>query len=405
MSKKLYLLALLSTLGLLGGCGGSSTSNTSNANPTQPTVTPALYTETNATTGNSVLAYSRGSDGTLTTIGSVPTGANGAGLPTYSGALPFPVGGATGAVRLSPDGTRLYAVDAGSADVAAFNVAADGSLTLIGRYPTGGTSPASITIDSTGTYLYVLNTGSVSSGVNTPGGITGFTIGTDGSLTPLSGSTQPLSANAYVDPSEVAFSPDGTYLAATEKATSLIDIYPVTAGVAGAPVSVASSGSIPFGFAFTPTGTMVVSNVESLTDVTASTVSSYSATSAGVVTPISNRVPDDQGGSCWVALTTDGAYAYVVNTLTGAISGYSIGTTGTLTLLTAGGATASQANTTGPIDDVVTPDNAYLYVIDSNAGASPGTIAGFSIAANRSLTSVSTGVTGLLPGSLGLAVR
>lgn len=69
------------------------------------------------------------------------------------------------------------------------------------------------------------------------------------------------------------------------------------------------------------------------------------------------------------------------------------------------GATASQANTTGPIDDVVTPDNAHLYVIDSNAGASPGTIAGFSIAANRSLTSVTTGVTGLLPGPIGLVVR
>lgn len=394
---------MLSTLGLVfAGCGSSSTPPPTTT--TSATIAPALYTETNATTGNSVLAYSRASSGALTSIGSFQTGANGVGLPTAPGALPFPIGGATGAVMLRPKGANLYAVDAGSDDVAAFTVSSTGALTLIARYPTGGTSPGSIAIDATGTYLYVLNTGSVPDANNTAGGITGFTIGSGGALTALAGSSQILSAATYVDPSEVGFSPDGTYLVVTEKATNLIDIYPVTAGVAGPPVSLASTGLIPFGFEFSSIGTLFVSNAESTTSLTAGTVTSYSAKAGGPLTVISGRVGDLQAAPCWIALTSAGTFAYMTNTISGSISGYAIGSTGTLTLLTSGGVTAAQPNTTGPIDLVVSPGN-FLYVLDSNAGASPGTIAGFSIAADGSLTSVPTNVSGLPQGTIGLAAQ
>jgi len=295
---------------------------------------------------------------------------------------------------VSPSGAFLYAVDAGTNDVAAFSIGASGQLTLVGRYPTNGPSPVSITIDSSGRYLYVLNTGSLPSGSNAPGGIAGFAIGAGGALTPIAGSSQALSnAQQYVDPSEIAFSRNGTYLVATEKATSLIDIFPVAGGVAGPAVSTASTGNIPFGFGITPSGTIIVSNAESTTSVTASTLSSYNATAAGALTVISGRVPDDQGAACWVALTSSGNFAYVANTISGSISAYAVNG-GALTLLTPGGVTAAQANTTGPIDAVVSPGNASLYVLDSMAGKAPGSIAGFQIAADGSLSPVSTGVTG-----------
>jgi 6-phosphogluconolactonase (cycloisomerase 2 family) len=365
-----------------------------------------VYTENNDTTANAVLAYSRASDGSLKVIGTYPTGGTGVGLPTYTGALPFPIGGATSAVRLSPNGNVLYAVDAGSADLAAFSVASNGSLKLIGRYPTGGTSPSSIALNSTGTYLYVMNSGSVSNGKNVVGGITGFSVGATGALSALAGSSQPLSSKVnYVDSSEIAFSPDGTYLVVTEKLTSLIDIYPVTGGVAGAPVPMASAGAIPFGFSFTSSGSLIVANVESLSTPNASTVTSYTVGATGKLTPISSQVPDDQTATCWISLAPDGQYAYTTNTLAGTISGYTVGATGTLTLLTSGGVTASPGSTTGPIDDIVTPDGSYLYVLDSYAGASPGAIAAFSIGTGGSLTSVSTGISGLEPGAIGLAVR
>jgi len=336
-------------------------------------------------------------------LGVVSTGGTGVGLP--SSGLPFPIGGATGAVAVSPNGLNLYAVDAGSDDVAAYSLSSNGTLTLLGRYPTNGTSPASITIDPQDRYLYVLNSGSLPSGDNAPGNISGFTIASNGALSTLPGSTQPLSSSsAYVDPAEVRFSRDGSYLVATEKATALIDIFPVNAGVAGSPVSRPSTGKIPFGFAFTPSGTLVVTNAESASDPTAATVSSYASSAEGSLNVISGQVPDDQGAACWVALTSNGGYAYVTNTVSGSISGYTI-SNGALTLLTPGGVTAARPSTTGPIDDAITPDDQYLYVLDSMAGKAPGTIAGFAIAANGSLTSVSTGVGGLQPGSIGLAVR
>ncbi len=404
--KQVFTISLLSTFGLAAGCG-SGNSTTSSASTTA-SVTPALYVETNSLSGNAVLAYSRNTDGSLTTIGTYPTSGNGEGLPTAPGALPFPIGGATGSVRLSPNGSYLYAVDAGSNDVAAFTVAANGSLSLIGTYPTGGTAPSSISINATGTYLYVMNSGSVPNANNTPGSITGFTVGGSGSLTAISGSTQPLSANAYVDPAEVAFSPDGSYLAVTEKqpgATGTIDIYPVTGGTAGAPVSQPSSGNIPFGFSFTPAGALVVANAESVSTPNAATLSSYTATAAGALTVISSRIPDLQSAACWVALTSTGNYAYTTNTISGSISGYSVSSTGTLALLTTNGITAPQAATTGPIDLAVAPGDSFLYVLNSNAGATPGTIAGFSIGTGGALTAITTNVSGLLPGSVGMAIR
>ena len=416
--NKLYAFALLSVLAVLAGCNNSGSSSVTSPAPTppaptSPAATSALYTETNANTGNEVLAYSRASNGSLTSIGSYSTGGVGTGLPTYQGALPFPIGGATGAVTLNPAGTFLYAVDAGTNDVAAFSVATEGTLTFIGNYPTGGTSPGSIAIDSTGTYLYVLNTGTLpSAAAGDAGGITGFTIGTSGALTAIPGSTQPLSTASYVDPSEVAFSPNGSYLMVTEKLSGTvpgtIDIYPVTTGVAGAPVSTASTGAIPFGFRFTPSGTAVVSNVVAIADTNLGTATSYTATAQGVLTVVSGSVADNQSAPCWIALNPAGTVAYTTNTLSGSVSAYSISSTGALTLVPpASGASsaATIAASAGPIDDIVTPDDAYLYVIQSNAGASPGQIVGFSISSTGALTSVTTGVTGLPEGSLGLAVR
>jgi DNA-binding beta-propeller fold protein YncE len=184
--EQLCVVTSLPLLGIFAGCGSRG------SNSTKTALTPAVYTETNAVGGNSVVAYAHASDGSLSGIGTASTGGIGVGLPTYTGALPFPIGGATGAVTLSPDGKYLYAVDAGNADRAVFAVAESGKLTLIGRYPTGGTLPARITINSAGKYLYVLNTGSVSSGKNVAGGITGFMLGSDGSLSAIAGSSQLL---------------------------------------------------------------------------------------------------------------------------------------------------------------------------------------------------------------------
>lgn len=60
-------------------------------------------------------------------------------------------------LHLTPDGRWLYASNRGHDSIAAFRVAADGSLALIGHTPCGGRTPRQFQIDPSGRYLFVGN--------------------------------------------------------------------------------------------------------------------------------------------------------------------------------------------------------------------------------------------------------
>jgi len=88
-----------------------------------------VYTETNASGGNTVVAYTRAGDGSLTVIGSFASGGLGSG-----GGL-----GSQGAVTLAGDGRWLLAVNAGSNDISTFRVRGDGGLVRTDRTDAAGT--------------------------------------------------------------------------------------------------------------------------------------------------------------------------------------------------------------------------------------------------------------------------
>lgn len=338
----------------------------------QPGVVFAL---TNSAAGNAVAIYSRAADGALTAAGSVSTG----GLGTGGGL------GSQGALALSDDGSRLYAVNAGSNSVSAFSVAS-GTLTLLGAVPSGGVLPVSVT--AYGNLVYVVNAGV--SGVSA-GSISGFTAGPSGALTPLAGSTRPLSA-ANVGPAQIGFSPDGSTLVVTEKATNTVDTYAVGAnGLAAGPVAHASSGATPFGFAFDKRGTLIVSEAFG---GAASALSSYGL--AGGFTTLSPSVAaTGQKAACWVVTTKNGRYAYTTNTASGTVSAYAIGQDGSLALLRA------VAGTTGgaPTDAALSVNSHFLYVLN----AATHRIDVFRAEADGSLTSLPTaGVAGLPTGATGV---
>src|SRR5262245_57767217 len=77
-----------------------------------------VFTMSNASAGNAVLAFSRAADGSLRALGSFTTGGNGtnAGL------------GNQGGLALDEEGRTLVVVNAGSNDITAFRVDEDGSL-------------------------------------------------------------------------------------------------------------------------------------------------------------------------------------------------------------------------------------------------------------------------------------
>jgi 6-phosphogluconolactonase (cycloisomerase 2 family) len=105
--------------------------------------TSAVYVESNRADHNSILAF-RNSGGTLSFMGEFPT--NGKGVFDLSLKLgPFD---SDQNVLTNAEGTVLYAVNSGSDTVAAFRIAANGSLSAIAGspFPSGGSNPVSIGI-------------------------------------------------------------------------------------------------------------------------------------------------------------------------------------------------------------------------------------------------------------------
>ena len=300
----------------------------------------AVYTLSNSTAGNEVLMFTRNARGYLSPAGSFSTG----GLGTGGGL------GSQGAVILSNG--FLFAVNAGSDEVAVFRVGS-GGLTLADNVSSGGTMPVSLTVHNN--LLYVLNAGG-------DGNITGFSVSRSGELSPIPGSTQPLSG-AGVGPAQIEFNPWGNVLVVTEKGTNSINTYAVgPGGAAGPPNTQTSTGDTPFGFEFDRLGHLIVSDAFG-GGAGLGAMSSYNV-SAGGINLISGPVTNGQSAPCWVVVTKNGKFTYTSNTATNNISGYTIGHNGGLTLFNDGGNTASTG--AGPIDMAVSNDSQYLYSL--NAG-------------------------------------
>jgi 6-phosphogluconolactonase (cycloisomerase 2 family) len=335
----------------------------------------AVYSLTNDPAGNAVKVFDRSADGSLSPAGEFATGGTGSGTGL----------GNQGALVL--DGRRLFAVNAGSDSISSFRVSRYG-LELIDTDPSGGDQPISLTVHDG--LLYVLNAGGA-------GDITGHTISRQGALSPLVGSTRPLSG-AGTGPAQVSFDPRGETLVVTEKNTNLIDTYVVDAntGLASGPSSQASVGTTPFGFAFDRRGHLIVSEAfGGAPDQSA--VSSY-AVENGLIDAISPSVGTTETAACWIVVTENGRFAYTTNTGSGSISGYRVRHDGALALLDADG----QTGLTGPspTDMATTGNSRFLYSLNSG----DGTISAFRVNRDGGLAPIG-GASGLPSAATGLAAR
>ena len=310
---------------------------------------------------NEVWMYSRGSDGQLALVGAFPTQGTGARYKVSS----------QGSIALGSNHAFLYVVNALSNDVTAFQVQPTG-LTFVGKVPSGGTFPNSFAIF--GNLLYVLNS------KGTAANITAFTIQSNGSLVALANSTRLLSS-ARPESAQVGFTLDGTTLVVTEKDTNSIDTFLVGAdGLATGPTSQPSAGGGPFGFAFDGLGHLVISETAN------SSASSYTV-SGGLLHVVSGRVKDFGKAACWAAATSGTSlpqFAYVSNTVSDTVSGYSIASNGSLSLVNPDGRSAILPTGAFPLELTVSSDNKYLYVLEANL---PG-VAGFQIQADGTLIQI-----------------
>ncbi len=289
----------------------------------------ALFTLDNATAGNHVLAYRRAADGSLTFLGQFATGGSGTGMGL----------GSQGALIRSSSGRWLFACNAGSDEISVLRVTSFG-LKLTDKIGSGGRNPISLAMHKN--VIYVLNAGGT---VGDADNVTGFLF-SNGHLTPIPGSTRPLSA-ANTNPAEINFLPDGNVLAVTEKATNEIDTYTVDEdGLIENHQEFKSVGQTPFGFAFRRE-TMIVSEAFGGA-MDASAVSSYELADDGNLAVVSPSVDTTETAACWIVITRNSRFAYASNTGSGTISGYRIACDGALGLLDPDGVTGTTGS--NPID-------------------------------------------------------
>jgi 6-phosphogluconolactonase len=370
----LMAASMLGTVLVLSPLASASAANNSS-------VAGHVYVLNNPAGPDSISAFDRTANGTLTFASTTVIGGQGSG----SGL------GSQGSLILSPDRNWLFAVDAGSNQISVVAVDFRGNLTPVSVSSSGGVHPVSLTYSDN--RLYVVNAGDSSNA----GNVTGFRVRTNGTLQPIAGSTQPLSA-ANPGPAQIQANLNGDTLIVTEKATNEIDSYHIRSnGSLSAPTFTPSTGNTPFGFAFNPArpSQFIVSDAFGGA-ANAGAMTSYRLDNGNVKLE-DGPVADNQSAPCWVVITRNGRFAYTSNTGSGSVSGYHVGQNGTLTLLPSTGSTGAGSS---PTEMALTGNSRFLYVLDPGTA----TLSAFLVQSDGSLAAVGLGSITLSSSITGMAV-
>jgi 6-phosphogluconolactonase len=387
MAKAVFVYAVMTMCILLSGCdsdgGGGHHRKT------------FVFVMSNSAAGNEILAFEDDA-GTLVFQANYATGGTGTGTTEVSTATPQdgidPLA-SQGSLRVSRDRKWLFAVNAGSDDVTSFRID-NGALTMIDVEPSGGLQPNSL--DNFANVIYVSNVGDPSNGFMSS--IAGFFVASDGTLSAIPGATYSLSTPT-AQPSSVAFSVDGVWLAISELTTNNLSLFPVNMdGTLGSPVTTPSNGPGPFGSTFLSSGSLLVTEAAPMAS---GALSSYTVNGAGNLTAVSGTVQTSQMATCWVAVTPNERFAFTSNTASGTLSSYQLVVVNQLMLMQAVASTLEGAGS-GPIDSGISRNGKRLYVLDGAIGA----ITTLDIANDGSLTRLGATTNAGLPmlGAQGLAV-
>jgi 6-phosphogluconolactonase (cycloisomerase 2 family) len=339
----------------------------------------AVFVQTDNPSGNTIVAYRRAPDGTLSQTAEYPTG----GLGGILAGSQVDHLASQGSLIFDAHASALFAVNAGSDTVSVFGVHG-AALHLRQVVGSGGTFPVSVAIR--GDLVYVLN-------ALGGGELQGYVL-TSGRLIPLPGSGRGLGLDPNATPQftntpgQVAFTPDGSQLVVTTKANgSDIDVYRVHGGgyLSSKPVVNPEPGTVPFAIAFDRAGHLVIA--EAGTDALAT----FAVSPAGTVTQL-DEVGTGQQATCWVAPAR--GYLYASNAGSASVSGYS-DADGGLTLL------ATTGTDPGTVDASAAPGGRFLYVQTGGNGI----VDEFSVAPDGSLSPIGRVTVPGAAGGEGIAAR
>ena len=372
-----------------------------------------LYMQTNEIM-NVIIHYRRGEDGEITEIGRISTGGAGSGtFKPISGqeSAPNAFEGA-GSVILSPNQRFLFATNGGDNSVSSFAVAEDGGLTLVDCKPTGnpvdgksGTAKSLAFAPSMG-ILYVLHsfgpdhlrlmsvdpegklaalkeTYTVNTSDKTDRVPTMAVLSPDGRFL-LVGTTFDLPiahVGTYPDGSPILWvgQPDGTYkvIASNAPDPDGLIVFPLLKdGTLGAAKFQDAKGGSPFYLAFLKgkPHTFVIGYAVS-DGCAIATIDGDGTISVGPLVKIdtSAGLPSEL---CWACISPDDQFVFATNFGYSYISSYRLNGKGLeiakdpACAKVPGDGTARGLNTTvtsGPSDNWMSPDGAFLYQIYGNA--------------------------------------
>lgn len=291
---------------------------------------------------------------------------------------PFPAGLQPTSITVDPTGRFAYVPNSNSNNISAFVInPTTGALSTIAGSPfAAGTEPISVGITPSGNFAYAANLGA--------GTVSGYSVDqATGVLTALSGSPFAVATQPYcitIEPTgRFAYFPDefsgqvsGYSIDATTGALTVIAGSPVTAGSNPYCVTVNHSGT----FAYVPNA----GGSDSVFGFSINPTSGVLTPTAGSPYPVGTNF-----GPVSVAITPDGAFAYVANVLANSVSAFSIDSaTGALTSLAGG----PYSTGTTPNSISIDPTGRFLYAVNVR----DNTVSGFSINA-------ATGALTPLPGS------
>ena len=143
----------------------------------------AVFVMTNAANKNEIVAYARAANGALSLEGRYDTEGRG------SGGITDPLE-SQGSLTLSQDHSLLFAANAGSGNISVFSVRR-AALIVLDKVPSGGSQPVAIAEHNN--LVYVLNSGGA-------GSVVGFLLDYGGKLTQIKNSTAFLLLRRRAEP-------------------------------------------------------------------------------------------------------------------------------------------------------------------------------------------------------------
>jgi len=318
----------------------------------------AVYAMSNDVENNTIVAYGRFGDGTLSLIGEFDT--NGEGSTDFDGAEGLDPLISAYSILLSDDRSLLFAVSAGSDEITSFIVEDDLSLDRVDTDPVNGTAPNSVAYRDGILFVSTIDAdGDFTGEPDQEGAIEGFIVTEDGRLSSIEGSRRVLGNR----PSAIQFSPDGRFLvvssinAGSSGLASGSEDEIVVYGISREgiptelPISAATSTlrgneegrNLPSAIGFEIVEDdgrqfVVVTEAREFTSEGAppafptlqtGSVSTWELGEFGDLTPISldvlagNSFTDGERTACWIEFSDDGEEFWVSNAIDGSLSSYS----------------------------------------------------------------------------------